>query len=67
MERADANQDRFKSVYAALEQADKLRREGKHADAERIWTGLEQLYGNDPAAKKLLEAEKARQHTNPKR
>jgi tRNA A-37 threonylcarbamoyl transferase component Bud32 len=62
MERADRNQDRFKNVRAALEQADKLRREGKHADAERIWTGIEQLYRNDPAeAEILLEVQKARQ------
>jgi serine/threonine-protein kinase len=62
MERADLNQDRFKNVRAALEQADKLHRAGKHADAERIWSGIEQLYRDDPAAAEILaEVQKARQ------
>jgi serine/threonine-protein kinase len=62
MDKEDANQDRFRNVRAALEKADALQRDGKHAQAERIWAGIEQLYRNDPAAEGILaQVQKARQ------
>lgn len=62
MDRTDAKPDRFKNAFAALDHADKLRREGKREDAERIWSGIEQLYRDDPAAAEILaEVQKARQ------
>jgi hypothetical protein len=62
LERVGQNKDRFKQVRAALEKAADLKRQGKNADAERIWTGIEQLYRNDPGAAELLqEVAKARQ------
>lgn len=62
MGKAGENQDRFKNLKKALEHADELRRQGKNADAERIWKGIEQLYGNDPAAAEIIgEVRKARQ------
>ncbi len=60
--KSSQNQERFKSVKSALQRADDLRREGKLADAERIWAGIEQLYRNDPtAAEIILEVQRARQ------
>ena len=55
MENADIGQDRFKNAYAAMEKAEKLQKEGKHADADRIWSGIEQLYGNDPTAENVMK------------
>jgi TolA-binding protein len=61
MDKEDANQDRFRNVRAALEKAETLQHEGKHAEAERIWAGIEQLYRNDPAAEGILaQVQKAR-------
>ena len=57
-EKAGVNKDRWISARKALDRADELRREGKRAEAERIWTGLEQLYGNDPSAMEILQAVK---------
>jgi tRNA A-37 threonylcarbamoyl transferase component Bud32 len=56
-----SNQDRWQSVRQALRQADDMRAHGKAADAERIWSGIEQLYRNDPtAADIVMEVHKAR-------
>jgi serine/threonine-protein kinase len=40
---------------AALERARELRDAGKRRQAEEIWSGLEGLYGNDPAAGEILK------------
>ncbi|HXG11876.1 MAG TPA: protein kinase [Gemmataceae bacterium] len=48
-EAAPAN-DRWASVRAALERARQLRDQGKRAEAEAIWRGLEELYRDDPSA-----------------
>jgi serine/threonine protein kinase len=59
--KSTSNKDRWQSVRQALKQADELRAQGKAADAERIWCGIEQLYRNDPtAAEIILEVHKAR-------
>ena len=55
IDRIDRNKDRWKSVDKAIERARELRAEGKADDAERIFKGLERLYGNDPAAKDKLK------------
>jgi outer membrane protein assembly factor BamD (BamD/ComL family) len=56
-----SNKDRWHSVRQALKQADELRAQGKGADAERIWCGIEQLYRNDPTANEItVEVQKAR-------
>jgi hypothetical protein len=61
LDQAGVNVDRFKQVKLALERADTLRMEGKREEAERIWTGIERLYGQDPSAADLiLEVQKAR-------
>ncbi len=46
---------RWDQVRAALERARKLRDEGKRAEAERVWAGLEELYRDDPSAAAVLE------------
>ena len=60
-ERTDAKKDCWKFVRPALDRAKELHEQGKIADAERIWIGIEQLYRNDPAAADiLLEVQRAR-------
>lgn len=46
--------ERWKQVRPALQRARMLYRAGKTADAERVWTALEDLYANDPGAADLL-------------
>jgi len=59
--KAGLNADRLKQVKAALDRADEFKQQGKHADAERIWSGIERLYGQDPTANAvILEVQKAR-------
>jgi serine/threonine-protein kinase len=61
LEKAAANPDRFKAVRPALENAAKLNRAGKRAQAEEIWSALEALYRDDPGAGELLaEIKRAR-------
>ncbi len=55
LDKAGKNKDRWPGVRAALERARDLNKQGKRADAERIWTGIEQLYRNDPAADEFLD------------
>lgn len=42
-------------VEAALDRADRLVKEGKRAEAVRIWQGIVDLYKNDPQAAPLVE------------
>src|SRR5262249_57054305 len=51
---AEPSADRWGGVRAALEQARKLRDEGKRDEAARIWDGVEGLYRDDPAAAPVL-------------
>lgn len=53
LEKGAENQDRFKEVRPSLERAAALHRQGKRAQAERIWTALEALYRDDPGAAEL--------------
>ncbi|MBI3407846.1 MAG: serine/threonine protein kinase [Planctomycetes bacterium] len=55
LEKNGAATDRWKSVSASLDRADELRDQGKRAEAEAIWNGLEQLYQNDPWADGLRQ------------
>lgn len=62
LEKAGADRDRCKSTRTALERACDLHKQGKRTDAERILTGIETLYRNDPTAFDLLaEVRQARQ------
>jgi serine/threonine-protein kinase len=54
LEKAAANSDRFKPVRPALDRAAELNREGKRAEAERVWAALEALYRDDPGAADVL-------------
>jgi serine/threonine-protein kinase len=45
---------RWAPVGQALQQARKLRDEGKRSQAEEIWNGLENLYNNDPSARDII-------------
>jgi serine/threonine-protein kinase len=54
LEKAAADPERFKQVRPALERAAALQRQGKRAEAERIWAALEELYRDDPGAADLL-------------
>jgi serine/threonine-protein kinase len=49
-----AAEQRLVPVRAALKRAAKLRDAGKLEDAERIWSGIEALYADDPAAAAVL-------------
>jgi tetratricopeptide (TPR) repeat protein len=61
MDKSGQEKDRFKSAFMALEQASALRASGQIQEAERIWTALEELYRNDPAATDIIaEVKKAR-------
>jgi tRNA A-37 threonylcarbamoyl transferase component Bud32 len=63
LEKAHRSQDRWKSVRAALDEARKFHERGQDADAERILTGIEQLYHDDPTATDILvEVRNARQN-----
>ena len=60
------NKDRWQSVRQAIKHGVDLRTQGRDADAERIWCGIEQLYRNDPTAQEIiLEVNSAtgRRHT----
>jgi hypothetical protein len=46
---------RFAPAREALDQARKLRDAGKRDDANRIWSGLEALYRDDPAATPVMD------------
>jgi serine/threonine-protein kinase len=62
LEKAAADGERFKQVQPALDRAAALWREGKHAEAEAIWSALEELYRDDLGAARLLaEIRRARQ------
>jgi hypothetical protein len=54
--RSDNRVERFRSLHQAIDHARELRKLGKGADAERIFTGIENLYGNDPAASEILKS-----------
>jgi serine/threonine-protein kinase len=54
LETEAANPQRFKQLRPALDRALQLSRAGKRAEAERIWTAMEQLYRDDPGARELL-------------
>ncbi|MCI0456926.1 MAG: protein kinase [Gemmataceae bacterium] len=49
-----AARERLAPARAALKRAATLRDQGKRAEAERIWAGLEVLYGADESARDLL-------------
>jgi serine/threonine-protein kinase len=54
-ERVPSAEQRWAPVRAALERARQLRDEGKQAEAEAIWQGIEELYRKDPSAGAILE------------
>ncbi len=56
LEKAAADPERLKQVQPALDRAAALRREGKRAEAERIWAALEGLYRDDPSAADIIRA-----------
>jgi tetratricopeptide (TPR) repeat protein len=55
LEKNAAAPDRWLALKPVLDRAAKLRDQGKRAEAEKIWSGLEELYRNDPWAKDLLK------------
>ncbi len=48
-------EERWAPVRRALREARDLRDQGKRAEAEAVWQGLEELYGKDPSAAPVLE------------
>jgi serine/threonine-protein kinase len=54
-EPAAAKEQRWASARAALQRARQLRQDGKPDEANAIYEGLEQLYGDDPATKELID------------
>ncbi|HYT90655.1 MAG TPA: serine/threonine-protein kinase [Gemmataceae bacterium] len=48
------DKERWAPVRAALKRAAALRDEGKLAEAERIWAGIEALYGADDGAQEIV-------------
>ncbi len=55
LEKTAAAPDRWTALKPVLDRAAQLRDEGHRDQAEKIWTGLENLYRNDPWAKDLLK------------
>jgi serine/threonine-protein kinase len=49
-----ADKERWAPVRAALKRAAALRDEGKMADAEQIWAGIESLYGAEEGSGEIL-------------
>jgi hypothetical protein len=49
------NPNRWHHARAALATARQLRDSGHLAQAQEIWQGLETLYGDDPAAKEIMD------------
>jgi predicted Ser/Thr protein kinase len=61
LEQVAGSKQRLAAARTALERAAILRDQGKRAEAERIWTALEELYRDDPWARNILaEIGKAR-------
>jgi serine/threonine-protein kinase len=54
LDREDGRPRRWQSIRAALKRAAALAAEGKRAEAEAVWRGIEQLYREDPAARDIL-------------
>jgi serine/threonine protein kinase len=52
----EAQEERLRRVRPILDRAADLNAKGKRADAERIWSALEQLYRDDPAGGMVLVA-----------
>jgi serine/threonine-protein kinase len=55
-ETSPADAHRWTSVRTAMEQARRLRAEGKPVEAQAVLTAVEQLYRNDPSARDILDA-----------
>jgi serine/threonine-protein kinase len=55
IDRRAAAKERWEPVRAALKRAAALRDQGKNAEAERIWQGIEELYRADPTAQDILQ------------
>jgi hypothetical protein len=55
VEPVPAEDERWKPVTEALKQARTLRDQGNRKRAEEIWSGIEGLYWNEPAARKVLK------------
>jgi serine/threonine-protein kinase len=53
--REQTNDRRWVSVRAALERARKLRDQNKRDEADRIWNGIEERYGQDPSARAIIK------------
>jgi hypothetical protein len=66
LEKSAAAPERWQALMPALERAAKLRDEGRRAEAEKIWAGIEELYRNDPWAADVLEkVNRARKQKQP--
>jgi hypothetical protein len=50
-----ADEDQLAPVREALKEARRLRDAGKVEEAEKIWAGFEDLYGNDSSGREILE------------
>jgi len=62
LEKTASSDKRWEKLQPALKRAATLRDGGQRAQAEKIWSAIENLYANDPWAKDLLaEVEMARQ------
>ena len=55
LEKEAAGKERWQSVRSALDRAARLRDQGKRAEAEKIWSGIEELYRNDLGARNILQ------------
>ena len=53
--RIPANEQRWGPVRETLSRARQLRDDGKVAEAEQIWQGLEELYRDDASAVEILQ------------
>lgn len=58
------NGERYKLLGASMDRAKSLVEQGEHDEARRIWTGVVELYGDDPGAQ--AEVEQARTYLDRK-
>lgn len=62
IEAAGSDHDRLQFIESRLQDADKLSTQGKQLDAQKIWRGVIELYGNKPEFQTLVDRAEIRLH-----
>ncbi len=62
IEAAGSDHDRIQFIEARLQDAEQLSTQGKELDAQKIWRGIIELYGNKPEFQALVNRAEGRLH-----